>query len=161
MYMRKAGTVILAGAIIVWLMASLPWGVEFGSVDSIAGMLGRALEPLVAPLGFDWRIVVALIFGFVAKELVAGTMGVLYGGGPEGQSLVDRLTDPGSGLNPANAAGLMAFTLLYSPCLAAIGAIWKETGSFKWTAFSIAYSLAIAWLVAFIIYRAGLALGWG
>jgi ferrous iron transport protein B len=161
MYMRKAGTVILAGAIIVWLMASLPWGVEYGSADSVAGMLGRALEPLVAPLGFDWRIVVALIFGFVAKELVAGTMGVLYGGGADGQSLVDRLSAPGSGLNAANAAGLMAFTLLYTPCLAAIGAIWKETGSVRWTTFSVVYSLAIAWLVAFAIYRAGLALGWG
>ncbi|MCJ2540706.1 MAG: ferrous iron transport protein B, partial [Candidatus Thermoplasmatota archaeon] len=73
MYMRKAGTVILLGAIIVWLLASLPWGVEYGSVDSVAGMIGRALEPLFAPLGFDWRIVVALLFGFVAKELIAGT----------------------------------------------------------------------------------------
>ncbi|NIP37308.1 MAG: ferrous iron transport protein B [Thermoplasmata archaeon] len=161
MYVRKAGTVILAGAMIVWLMASLPWGVEYGSADSVAGVLGKAMEPLVAPLGFDWRIVVALIFGFVAKELVAGTMGVLYSGGGDGQSLVDRLTDPGSGLNPANAAGLMAFTLLYTPCLATIGAIWKETGSLRWTAVSIAYSMAIAWLVAFMIYRAGLALGWG
>ena len=55
----------------------------------------------------------------------------------------------------------MAFTLLYTPCLAAIGAIWKETGSLRWTAFSIAYGLALAWLVAFLIYRAGMALGWG
>jgi ferrous iron transport protein B len=161
MYMRKAGTVILAGALIVWLLASLPWGVEYGSGDSLAGMIGRALEPLLAPLGFDWRIVVALIFGFVAKELVAGTLGVLLGGGTEATSLVDKLTDPSSGLNPASAAGLMAFTLLYTPCLATIGAIWKETGSVRWTAFSIVYGLALAWLVAFLIYRAGLALGWG
>ncbi len=161
MYIRKAGTVILVGAVIVWLLASLPYGVAYGSEDSLAGMLGKALEPLVAPLGFDWRIVVALIFGFVAKELIAGTLGVLYGGGVEGESLMDRLTDPSSGLNAANAAGLMAFTLLYSPCLATIGVIWKETGSWKWTMFSIVYSLALAWLVAFLIYRAGLALGWG
>ncbi|UCC92931.1 MAG: ferrous iron transport protein B, partial [Thermoplasmata archaeon] len=161
MYMRKAGTVILAGAIIVWTLASLPWGVEYGSADSVAGMMGRLLEPIMAPLGFDWRIVVALIFGFVAKELIAGTLGVLYAGGSEGASLVDRLTDPSSGLNSANAAGLMAFTLLYTPCLATIGAIWKETGSVRWTAFSIVYGLALAWLVAFLIYRAGMALGWG
>ncbi|MCK5252606.1 MAG: ferrous iron transport protein B, partial [Thermoplasmata archaeon] len=161
MYMRKAGTVILLGAIIVWLLASLPWGVEYGSVDSVAGMIGRALEPLFEPLGFDWRIVVALLFGFVAKELIAGTLGVLFSGGSEGSSLVDRLTDPSSGLNPANAAGLMAFTLLYTPCMAAVSAIWKETGSLRWTVFSIAYGLALAWLVAFLIYRAGMALGWG
>jgi ferrous iron transport protein B len=161
MYMRKAGTVILAGAVIVWLLASLPWGVEYGSADSLAGMMGRTMEPLLGPLGFDWRIVVALLFGFVAKELIAGTLGVLYGGSTEGASLVDRLTDPASGLDQANAAGLMAFTLLYTPCLATIGAIWKETGSMRWTAFSILYGLAMAWLVAFLIYRAGLAMGWG
>ncbi|MCK4970000.1 MAG: ferrous iron transport protein B, partial [Thermoplasmata archaeon] len=161
MYMRKAGTVILLGAIIVWLMASLPWGVEYGSEDSVAGMIGKVLEPLVAPLGFDWRIVVALLFGFVAKELVAGTLGVLYGGGEGGGSLVKGLTDPSSGLNAASAAGLMAFTLLYTPCLATVGVLWKETGSIRWTAFSVMYSLVLAWLVAFLIYRAGLALGWG
>jgi len=161
MYMRKAGTVILFGAIIVWFMASLPWGVEYGSEDSVAGMLGKAIEPLLAPLGFDWRIVVALLFGFVAKELVAGTLGVLYGGVEGGGSLVKGLTDPSSGLNGASAAGLMAFTLLYTPCLATVGAIWKETGSLRWTAFSIAYGMALAWIMAFLIFRAGLALGWG
>lgn len=161
MYMRKAGTVILLGAIIVWFMASMPWGVEYGSEDSVAGMLGKVLEPLVAPLGFDWRIVVALLFGFVAKELVAGTLGVLYGGAEGGGSLVKGLTDPSSGLNAASAAGLMAFTLLYTPCLATVGAIWKETGSLRWTAFSIVYGLVLAWIMAFLIYRAGLALGWG
>jgi len=161
MYMRKAGTVILFGAIIVWFMASLPWGVEYGSEDSVAGMLGKAIEPLLAPLGFDWRIVVALLFGFVAKELVAGTLGVLYGGVEGGGSLVKGLTDPSSGLNGASAAGLMAFTLLYTPCLATVGAIWKETGSLRWTAFSIAYGMVLAWIMAFLIFRAGLALGWG
>ncbi len=161
MYIRKAGTVILLGAIIVWFMASLPWGVEYGSEDSVAGMIGKVLEPLVAPLGFDWRIVVALLFGFIAKELVAGTLGVLFGGGEGGGSLVKGLTDPTSGLNAASAAGLMAFTLLYTPCLATVGVIWKETGSIRWTAFSVVYSLVLAWLVAFLFYRAGLALGWG
>ncbi len=161
MYMRKAGTVILLGAIIVWFLASMPWGVEYGSEDSVAGMIGKALEPLVAPLGFDWRIVVALLFGFIAKELIAGTLGVLYGGTEGSGSLVKGLTDPSSGLNAASAAGLMAFTLLYTPCLATVGAIWKETGSLRWTAFSIVYSLVLAWIVAFVIYRAGLTLGWG
>jgi ferrous iron transport protein B len=161
MYIRKAGTVILAGAVIIWLLASLPWGVEYGSDGSLAGALGRSLEPVFAPLGFDWRIVVALIFGFVAKEIIAGTLGVLYGGEGGSASLVDRLTAEGSGLNQANALGLMAFALIYTPCIAAVGAIWKETRSVRWTAFSIVYSIALAWLVAFLIYRAGLALGWG
>jgi ferrous iron transport protein B len=86
---------------------------------------------------------------------------VLYGGAEGGGSLVKGLTDPSSGLNAASAAGLMAFTLLYTPCLATVGAIWKETGSLRWTAFSIVYGLVLAWIMAFLIYRAGLALGWG
>jgi ferrous iron transport protein B len=161
MYIRKAGTVILGGAITIWLLASLPWGVEYGSGDSWAGLLGRALEPAFSPLGFDWRIVVALIFGFVAKEIIAGTMGVLYASGGGQGSLVDRLTAEGSGLNQANALGLMTFSLIYTPCVATVAAIWKESGSKRWTAFSIAYGIALAWLVTFIVYRVGLTLGLG
>jgi ferrous iron transport protein B len=162
MYVRKAGTVILGGAIVIWLLASLPWGVEYGGSESYAALLGRVMEPAFAPLGFDWRIVVALIFGFVAKEIIAGTLGVLYGGGAGQQaSLVDRLTAEGSGLNQANALGLMAFSLIYTPCLATVAAIWKETGSKRWTAFSIVYGIALAWIVTLIVYRLGLLFGMG
>jgi ferrous iron transport protein B len=160
MYLRKAGTVILLGAIIVWLLASLPWGVEYGSEGSFAGAIGQALEPLVKPLGFDWKIAVALLFGFVAKEIVVGSMGVLYGVGEDEGALTDILQDDPS-IYALNSLGLMAFTLIYTPCLATVSVIRKETGSWKWTLFAIVYGIALAWLISFIIFKAGGLLGYG
>ncbi|HII97700.1 MAG TPA: ferrous iron transporter B, partial [Methanoregula sp.] len=154
MYLRKAGGIILAGAFIVWVLASFPWGVEYGSAESYAGMLGQLLEPLFAPLGFDWKVTVALLFGFIAKEIVVGSLGVLYGTGEDDGSLNEALlADPS--LGPAAAFALMAFVLLYMPCVATLAVIKKETGSWKWTAFSVAYGIIVAYLVAFIIVQAG------
>ena len=154
MYLRKAGGIILAGAFIVWVLASFPYGVEYGSADSYAGMLGQLLEPLFAPLGFDWKVTVALLFGFIAKEIVVGSLGVLYGTGEDDGSLNEALlADPS--LGPAAAFALMAFVLLYMPCVATLAVIKKETGSWKWTAFSVAYGIIVAYLVAFIIVQAG------
>lgn len=154
MYIRKAGGVILLGALIVWGLASLPYGVQYGSAESFAGLIGHVLEPLVAPLGFDWKIAVALLFGFVAKEVVVGSLGVLYGTGEDGVSLQGALlSDPS--LGPVTAFALMAFVLLYFPCLAALAVIRKETGSWKWTGFSVIYGLVVAYIVAFIIARLG------
>ena len=152
MYIRKAGTIILAGALVLWCLASFPFGVEYGSSASLAGALGHLLEPLVAPLGFDWKIAVALLFGFVAKEVVVGSLGVLYGAGEEGDALSTAfLADPG--LSAATALALMVFVLLYTPCLATIATIRKETGSWKWAGFSVAYGLVLAWLLALIVGR--------
>jgi ferrous iron transport protein B len=149
MYLRKAGTFILLGSIVVWALASLPWGVEYGSEASYAGALGHAIEPLVAPLGFDWRIAVALVFGFLAKEIVVGSLGVLYSA-EEGDAMNEAI---GSSMTAPAALGLMSFVLLYTPCLAALGTIWKETGSWKWTLFSVAYSLTLAYVMSFVIFR--------
>lgn len=154
MYLRKAGGVILGGAFIVWTLASFPYGVGYGSAESYAGIIGQLLEPLVAPLGFDWKVAVALLFGFVAKEIVVGSLGVLYGTGEEEGSLTQALlADPS--LGPVTALALMAFVLLYIPCLATLAVMKKETGSWKWTVFSVAYGITVAYLVAFIIVRAG------
>jgi ferrous iron transport protein B len=153
MYLKKAGTIILLGAVIVWALASLPWGVEYGSGASYAGALGRAIEPLVAPLGFDWKMAVALVFGFMAKEIVVGSLGVIYGAGDEG-SLKEALAGP-EGITAPAALGLMSFVLLYTPCLATLGTIWKETRSLKWTLFSVGYSLMVAFVAAFIIFQVG------
>jgi len=148
MYLRKAGTIILLGAMVVWALASFPYGVEYGSAESFAGMLGHLIEPLVAPLGFDWKVAVALIFGFLAKEVVVGSLGVLYGTGEEALSEA-LLADPG--LSAATALALMVFVLLYMPCVAALGVIKKETGSWKWTGFAVAYGIAVAWILAFVV----------
>jgi ferrous iron transport protein B len=130
--------------------------VEYGSGASIAGKIGHVLEPIVRPLGFDWRAAVALLFGFVAKEIVVSTYGTLLGVG-ENRTLIS------SGLHqfftPLTAYGFMAFTLIYTPCLATIAVIKKETGSWRWTALAIGYSLLLAWIVAFVIYRVGLLFG--
>lgn len=153
MYIRKAGGIILIGAFIVWALASFPWGVDYGSAESYAGMLGQLLEPIFAPLGFDWKIAVALVFGFIAKEIVVGSLGVLYGTGEDEGSLTGALlADPS--LGPAAAFALMAFVLLYMPCVATLAVIRKETGSWTWTAFSVAYGIIVAYLVAFIIVKA-------
>lgn len=153
MYLRKAGGIILAGALIVWFLATFPYGVEYGSADSYAGMLGHLLQPLFAPLGFDWKIAVALLFGFIAKEIVVGSMGVLYGAGDdEGSLAAALLADPSFG--PVTAFTLMVFVLLYMPCIAALAVIKKETGSWKWTLFSVGYGIAVAYLLAFIIVHA-------
>jgi ferrous iron transport protein B len=156
MFLRKAGTVILAGSVIVWILSYLPWGVRYGSPSSIAGMIGRFFEPLVKPLGFDWRAVVALMFGFFGKEIIVSTFGALFG---VGQNKVAMSTKLHTIFTPLTAYTFMAFTLLYTPCLATVAVIKKETGSWKWAAFAIAYSLALAWIVAFLIYRVGLLFG--
>jgi len=155
LFLRKAGTVILAGSVIIWLLAYLPWGVAYGSSASMAGKIGHFFEPLVKPLGFDWRAVVALLFGFVAKEIVVSTFGALLGGGTR-ETISTKLQTI---FTPLTAYTFMAFTLLYTPCLATVAVIKKETGSWKWAAFAVGYSLTLAWLIAFLIYRIGLLLG--
>ena len=158
-YLRKAGTIILLGAIIIWFLAYFPLDAEYGSGDSYAGMLGKVIAPVLAPLGFDWRITIALIFGFVAKEIVIGSLGVIYGVGEDEAGLTDKLQESNSGIYPLNAFGLMLFTLLYTPCIATVAVIKQETGSWKWTAFSVAYGLTLAWVIIFIIFHVGRLMG--
>jgi len=157
---------------------SLQWGIEQSIVKEIGlldhqqaaetsskkliGQVGRVFEPLVAPLGFSWRESVALITGFVAKEIVVSTYGVLFGVGNEAdesnQGLISSLRS--SGMTPLVALGFLVFTLLYTPCLATVAAIRRETGGWGYTLFSIAYSFSLAWLLAFGIYRVGGWLNW-
>ncbi|MFH1150912.1 MAG: ferrous iron transport protein B [Actinomycetota bacterium] len=156
LFLRKAGTIILAGSIIIWFLSYFPRGVAYGSAQSLAGHIGRFFEPLVKPLGFDWRAVVALMFGFVAKEIVVSTYGALTGAGESRAAISGQLQQI---FTPLTAYCFMAFTLLYTPCLATVAMIRRETGHWKWAAFAVAYSLALAWLIAFLIYRVGLLFG--
>jgi ferrous iron transport protein B len=123
------------------------------------GRIGKIIEPVFAPIGIDWRGSVALLTGFVAKEIVVSTMGVLYAteGDSESDALRRALRD--SGMTPLSALSMMVFVLLYVPCLATIGAITRETGSAKWTVFNIVYTTAVAWIMAFIVYQGGRLLG--
>ena len=126
---------------------------------SFMGRMGKALAPIFSPLGIDWRGSVALISGFAAKEIVVSTMGVLYATGRKQDSEALKHALLSSDMTSLSALAMMAFVLLYLPCLATMAVIKRETGSLKWTLFSIAYSTLIAWLAAFCIYQGGKLLG--
>lgn len=125
--------------------------------QKLIGRVGRLFEPLVAPLGFTWREGVALVTGFVAKEIVVSTYGVLFGVGEGADETSDGVIQSlrSSGMTPLVAFGFLVFTLLYTPCLATVAAIRRETGTWGYTLFSVGYSLALAWILAFAIYRIG------
>ena len=158
-FVRKAGTIILAAAIIVWILSSFPAGVEYGSQESAIGMIGTAVAPVFAPLGFgSWQPAVALIFGLVAKEVVVGTFSSLFGVAEEGAGIAAAMHGI---FTPLTAYVFMVFVLLYIPCFAALGTIKQETGGWKWPLIMSATTLITAYVVAFIVYMVGLALGFG
>ncbi|MEA3558387.1 MAG: ferrous iron transport protein B, partial [Candidatus Thermoplasmatota archaeon] len=163
LYARKAGTVILLGSILMWLMANYSLSlspVDYGSKISIAGQLGVLIAPVLSPLGFDWKIGVALIFGFFAKEIVVGSLGVLYQGDGHGAAVTDVIAkDPV--FTSLTSLGLMVFVLLYMPCMATVAVIKQETGSWKWTLFALLYGTTVAYTAALLIYQGGMLLGLG
>ena len=130
--------------------------------NSYIGQAGKLIAPLIRPLGYSWEMGVSLITGFVAKEVVVSTLGVLYNVGEEDPeaTLPEVLRDPSSGITPLAAFGFMVFVLLYTPCIAAVAAVRREAGT-KWMWFSIGYQSALAWLAGFAIYRVGCLLGLG
>ena len=156
LFLKKAGTIILLATIVIWALSAYPWEpVHAGSEPRIEvsyiGAFGHILEPVFRPLGFDWRATVALFFGFVAKEIVVDTLGVLGLGGAEELRQV---------FTPITGLAFMTFTLIYTPCLATIGIICRETNSWKWTIFTVIYELILAYLVASLIAAIGGLLGY-
>ncbi|MCC6159205.1 MAG: ferrous iron transport protein B [Deltaproteobacteria bacterium] len=126
--------------------------------QSFIGRIGHLLAPAFAPMGFDWKTSVAILTGFVAKEIVVSTYGVLYQVSREADENTESLRSElknNSGLTPLTAFALMTFILIYTPCLGTVAAIRRETGSWKWTGFSIAYSLVLAWVLAAAIVQVG------
>ena len=128
---------------------------------SYIGRLGKVLSPVFVPIGMDWRGSVAVLTGFVAKEIVVSTMGVLYAAGADEHEKTEalKLSLKKSAMTPLSAYAMMAFVLIYVPCLATVAVIRRETNSWKWTLFSITYSSTLAWLVAFLIYQGGKVVG--
>lgn len=135
---------------------------------SYIGRLGKAIHPVMAPLGFDWKMSVALLTGIMAKEVIVGTMGVLYEAKEKAEggsaSLITKLQDytyvsgPKAGepvITPLTAFAFMMFILIYFPCVGVLAAIRKETGTWKWPIFSVLYTTSLAWLVAFLVFRIG------
>jgi ferrous iron transport protein B len=155
-FIRKAGTFIFGGSVVIWLLGYAgPKGLNVPMDESFLAMIGGLLAPLLQPLGFgSWQAGAALITGFLAKEVVVSTMNIIYAA-PDLQTLHIAL---GQQFDALQAYAFMAFILLYVPCLATVAVISKETGSKKWTWFSVLYCLAVAYIIGLAIYQGGRAL---
>jgi ferrous iron transport protein B len=128
--------------------------------QSYMGRIGHLLEPVFTPIGIDWRGGVALLSGFVAKEIVVSTLGVLHAvDDPEASEALGRALER-AGMTPLSALAMLFFVLLYLPCLATVTAIRRETGSMRWLIFSVIFNTSVAWLAAFAIYQGGRLLGY-
>lgn len=156
-FVKKAGTFIFGGSVAIWLLSYVgPHGINVNMDDSFLAMIGGVLAPLLAPLGFGtWQAGAALLTGFLAKEVVVSTMNIIYHV-PDVESLQGLMA---SHFTALSAFSFMVFVLLYVPCLATVATIYKETGSRKWTMFSIGYALVLAYIVSFVIYQGGSLLG--
>ncbi|MGI1692228.1 ferrous iron transport protein B [Thermoanaerobacter uzonensis] len=154
-FVKKAGTIIVNVVILIWVLSNLPIGVKYASENSLIGQIGSLIAPILKPAGFGkWEAAAALIFGILAKEVVVGTFGVVYGA--EGAALTEAIRQ---NFTPLSAYAFMVMTLIYIPCVATIGAIKRETNSWKWTFFAVGYTLVLGWLMAVIVYQGGKLLG--
>ncbi|MDH3572462.1 MAG: ferrous iron transport protein B [Desulfobacteraceae bacterium] len=126
---------------------------------SFMGRIGKVVAPIFSPIGIDWRASVALLTGFVAKEIVVSTMGILYAADEREDSEALKNALLSSGMTPSAALAMMVFVLLYMPCVATLAAIRRETASLKWMIFSISYSTLLAWGMAFLVYQGGTMIG--
>ena len=202
LYIKKAGTIILASSILIWFLTNNPTELNFSQnydqniqnltlqleqisdtsqrellsqeinkleqqqhaeaiAQSYAGQIGKFVEPVIAPLGFNWKIGVALLSAFSAKEVLVSTLGTIYSVGNienDSQTLALALqSDPT--LSPLVSLSLIFFVLLYTPCMATLAIIYRETASWKWPLFTATYSLLLAWFVSFLIFQLGSHLG--
>ena len=168
-YLKKMGGIILFASIIVWALGYFPHNDSLTpqqqQEQSYIGRIGKTIEPVFRPQGFDWKLDVGLVAGIGAKEIVASTMGVLYSGD---ESVADDTAEDNSskyahlyqkmaadGITPLVAFSYLIFVLLYFPCLATIAAIKGESGSWRWAAFAAAYTTALAWVVSAAVYQVG------
>ncbi|MGM0603156.1 MAG: ferrous iron transport protein B [Bacillota bacterium] len=156
-FIKKAGTIIFSVVVLIWVLANLPLGVDYASAESLIGQFGQLAAPIFEPLGFgSWQAASSLIFGILAKEVVVGTLGVVYAAGEGGLRAALQ-----TNFSPLAAYSFLTMVLLYTPCIATLGAVKSETQSWKWTIFTASYLFVLAWIVSFIIYQGGMLLGMG
>ena len=153
-FLKRATSFIVFGVVAIWLLTNLPWGVEPASAASFAGQLSSAVGFIFAPLGFDVLLGVALLFGFVAKEIVLGGLAVLYSVPEEGLTEAVRVH-----MDWVQAYSFMLFTLLYTPCVSTLAAIQAEGKSWRLTLTSVFWSVGLAYVVSFVFYQTARALG--
>ena len=174
LFLRRAGTVILALSILLWALATYPKPADPNTspaealAHSIAGRMGHAIEPLIAPLGYDWKIGIGLIGSFAAREVFVGTMSIVYSVESKDKEditplrdtmLAEKRADGRPVFTPLVCIGLMVFYVLAMQCISTVAIVRRETNSWRWPLFQIAYMTGLAWVAAFIVYQGGRLLG--
>lgn len=159
-YLKKMGGIILVASILIWFLGYYPNHDAYPTQqqqqeNSYIGMIGKAIEPVMRPMGFDWKLDVGLLSGVGAKELVASTMGVLYANNEEAgtEGLAQQMR--ADGITALSAFCYLLFVLIYFPCMATIAAIKQESHSWKWGLFAAGYTTTLAWIVSFLVYQIG------
>ncbi|MFH1714895.1 MAG: ferrous iron transport protein B [Elusimicrobiota bacterium] len=167
LYIKKAGTIILLASIVVWFLSNFPIskktsperiGVEFSKLqDSYAGKMGKVIEPAIRPLGFDWRIGIALISGISAKEIIVSSLSTIYSSETEDymQGGLKSVLQKDKHFTASAALSLIIFVLLYVPCLSATIVFYKESFSLAWTIFMVMYTTSAAYGASWLIYNLG------
>jgi ferrous iron transport protein B len=175
-FLQRAGTVILALSIVLWALTSYPKpenpeakGAE-AIASSVAGRMGKAIAPLIEPLGFDWKIGVGLIGSLAAREVFVSTMSVVYnvesGEGTEGVETLresmraEKKPDGTPVYTKLVSVSLMVFYVLAMQCVSTLAVVRRETNSLAWTAFQFGYMSTLAWVASFLIYQGGRVFGW-
>ena len=164
-YLRKMGGIILVCSLVVWFLGYYPRPAADATVaqqqkESYIGRVGKAIEPVLAPLGFDWKMSIGIVTGVGAKELVVSTLGVIYSGEEAGSAGFDPDSDEDTthlqqvlvrSIKPSAALAYLAFCLIYFPCLATLVAVKNESGHWRWAVFLAGYTTVLAWIVAFAV----------
>lgn len=153
-FLQRATKFIVIGVVLVWLMTNYPTNVAPASAATLAGQIGQFFAPVLDPIGIDTQLAIALIFGFVAKEIVVGSLAVIYG--LNGDALSQQIA---MNIDWVQGMSFMLFTLIYTPCLSTIATLKTESKSSGFMWLSIAWSLALAWVISFIFYQGARALG--
>jgi ferrous iron transport protein B len=154
-FLRQAGGFIVLGVALVWFLTHIPLDATPASPDTLAGHMASWVEPVFSPLGIDRLLSVALLFGFVAKEVVIGSLAVIYGAGPD--QLAGVIAQR---MDWVQAYSFMLFTLVYTPCLSALATLRREAGGSRYMWVSVGWSLAIAWVLSFAFYQIARSLGY-
>ncbi len=171
-FLRRAGTVILGISVVLWFLAAYPKAPDDATpqqqlAQSFAGRAGHALEPVIRPIGFDWQIGIGLITSFAAREVFVSTMSVVFNAEAEGDDttplrkalLVAKWPDGRALFTPLVCFTLMIFYVFAMQCISTVAIVRRETNSWKWPLFQIAYLTGTAWIMSFIVYQGGRALG--
>jgi ferrous iron transport protein B len=154
-FLKWSNRCIIFGVVAIWLLNNLPFGVPIASSQTLSGMIGQATQPLLAPIGINAQLAVALIFGFIAKEIVLGGLAVIYGKA-EGADLMGTIAHQ---IDWVQAYSFMLFTLLYVPCLSTVAVLKSESKSWKFAVISVVWSVGLAWVTSFIFYQSARVLG--